>query len=511
MFPMTRLLLPLAIIALLSACGGGHDNGSSAMTPPPPARGQLLGTPTMTGTYSPSDLLSNLSGDPLGKLLLELTFSPTCSVKVYHFEYQTVGGAGESTTASAALMVPTGNDAMCQGARPIAMYAHGTNTTKTFNMAVLQGNSEALLMASVFASQGYIIVAPNYAGYDTSTLAYHPYVNADQQSKDMIDSLAAAKSAFATANTSDNGKLYITGYSQGGFVAMATHKAMQAAGTAVTASAPMSGPYALAAFGDAIFEGQVNTSGPFNFNLLVTSYQHSYMNVYTVPTDVYASQYANTADELLPSSMGISAVYNQGQLPQNALFDSTPPSPAYASMTPATTPANLAPVFAMGFGANALVTNAYRLSYLQDATANPDGGFPTMGSGLPAASPANALRQDLKTNDLRNWSPTAPVLLCAGDSDPTVFYLNTQLMQNYWMASAPSAPVTVLDVDSSVASNDPYANEKNGFAAAKAAVAAAAVVGGDSDGGAMAVLQDYHSGLVPPFCLYAVKSFFDGH
>jgi len=209
--------------------------------------------------------------------------------------------------------------------------------------------------------------------------------------------------------------------------------------------------------------------------------------------------------------MGISAVYNQGQLPQNALFDSTPPSAAYASMTPATTPANLAPVFAMGFGANALVINAYRLSYLQDAAANPDGGFPTMGSGVPAASPGSPLRQDLKTNDLRNWSPTAPVLLCAGNSDPTVFYLNTQLMQNYLMTNAPSAPVTVLDVDSSVASNDPYADEKNGFAVAKAAVAAAAVVGGASDHGALAVLQAYHSGLVPPFCLYAAKSFFDGH
>jgi hypothetical protein len=510
MFPMTRRLLPLGVAVLLSACGGGHDHGSSPMPPPPPTRGQLLGTPTMTGTYSPSDLLSNLTGDPLGKLLLQLTFSPTCTVNVYHFEYQTVGGAGESTTASAALMVPTGNNAMCQGARPIAMYAHGTNTTKTFNMAALQGNSEALLMASVFASQGYIVVAPNYAGYDTSTLGYHPYVNADQQSKDMIDSLAAAKSAFATANATDNGKLYITGYSQGGFVAMATQKAMQVAGTTVTAAAPMSGPYALAAFADAIFEGQVNTSGPLNFNLLVTSYQHSYMNVYMAPTDVYAPQYAPTADALLPSAMGISAVYNQGQLPQNALFDSTPPSAAYASMTPATTPANLAPVFAMGFGANALVTNAYRLSYLQDAAANPDGGIP-MTTGLPAASPANALRQDLKTNDLRNWSPTAPVLLCAGNSDPTVFYFNTQLMQNYWMTNAPSAPVAVLDIDSSVASNDPYANEKKGFAAAKTVVAAAAVVGGATDGGAMAVLQDYHSGLVPPFCLYAVKSFFDGH
>jgi len=43
-------------------------------------------------------------------------------------------------------------------------------------MTNLQGdpNGEALIMAAVFASQGYIVVAPNYAGYDSSTLPYHP-------------------------------------------------------------------------------------------------------------------------------------------------------------------------------------------------------------------------------------------------------------------------------------------------------------------------------------------------
>ena len=134
------------------------------------------------------------------------------------------------------------------------------------------------------------------------------------------------------------------------------------------------------------------------------------------------------ADELLPSATAITAIYSNGQLPQNALFNSTAPSPAYAAMTPATTPANLAPSFALGFGTNDLVTNAYRLAYLQDAAANPDGGYPTTTTGVAAAAPGLALRQDLKSNDLRNWAPTAPVLLCAGDSDPTVFYLNTQLI-----------------------------------------------------------------------------------
>jgi hypothetical protein len=133
-----------------------------------------------------------------------------------------------------------------------------------------------------------------------------------------------------------------------------------------------------------------------------------------------------------------------------------------------------------------------------------------VSTGVPAASPTNTMRQALKTNDLRNWSPTSPVLLCAGDRDPTVFYLNTQLLQQYWTANPPSASVTVLDVDSAVAGGDAYASLKNGFAAAKAAVAASAVAGGTSDGGAMAVRQAYHAGLVPPVCLSAVKCFFDG-
>ena len=68
----------------------------------------------------------------------------------------------------------------------------------------------------------------------------------------------------------------------------------------------------------------------------------------------------------------------------------------------------------------------------------------------------------------------------------------------------------MLDVDSAVTSGDPYGDLKKGFAAAKALVAADAVAGGATDGGAMAVLQAYHAGLVPPVCLSAVKSFFDG-
>ena len=68
--------------------------------------------------------------------------------------------------------------------------------------------------------------------------------------------------------TQDDGRLFVTGYSQGGYVAMATQRAMQAAGMKVTAAAPMSGPYTLAAFVDAVFYGEINGSGPISATLL---------------------------------------------------------------------------------------------------------------------------------------------------------------------------------------------------------------------------------------------------
>jgi hypothetical protein len=509
----------IAVLAalLLAACGGGSGGSMSGGGGTTPARGTLLQSPPEhVTTLTAASLLLRLNA-PENLQLLALVATPVCDVAVHHIRYQTVGGANEATTASGALMVPTGLDAKCNGARPIILYAHGTTPDHAFNIADVQNtaNAEGLFLAAFFASQGYIVVAPNYAGYDTSALAYHPYLVADQQSKDMIDALTAARSALpvsTASQTRDGGKLFVTGYSQGGYVAMATERAMQAAGMTITASAPMSGPYALAAFVDMVFEGRVNASGPESAALLVTAYQKSYRNIYASPGDVFEPQYATGIESLLPGTTPLSDLYAQGKLPQFALFSVTPPDAISADITPATTPANLAPVFAAGFGAGNLVTNTYRLSYLEDARANPDGGWPTTTTGTPAASPMLAMRQALKANDLRAWNPTAPTLLCGGDEDPTVFWSNTELMQGYWASHAPaSTPVSVLDVDSAATAGDPYASLKTQFALAKDLVAAAAVAQGATDGGASAVREVYHAGLVPPFCLSAVASFFAAH
>ncbi len=231
-------------------------------------------------------------------------------------------------------------------------------------------------------------MAPNYAGYDTSTLGYHPFMNAEQQSADMMDALYAARTALPATTMADNQKLFLTGYSEGGYVAMATHRTLEAAGIPVTASAPMSGPYALSAFSDAMFMGQVGRGAVEEILMLASSYQHAYG---TIGPDVFEPQYAS-AYTLLPGPTGTGTLVAQGLIPESAVFSSEPPLPELAWTTPATSPGKLASVFAQGFGTDHLITNAYRLSYLQDVYRAPDGGYPNTTTGLPPESPADPLR-----------------------------------------------------------------------------------------------------------------------
>jgi hypothetical protein len=511
-----RLACALTLLAL-AACGGGSGGGGPGGPggpPPTPVHGTLLQDPPhFVALVSAPDLLLNLGATSVQALAV-LAVAPVCDVAIFHLEYETLGGAGEATTASGALMVPVGIDAICNGARPIVLYAHGTSTDRNFDISdlLVQKNAEGTVLAALFASQGYIVVAPNYAGYDTSMLAYHPFINAAQQAGEMMDILSAARTALPDAQgvlASDGGRLFITGYSEGGYVAMATHRAMQAAGMTVTASAPMSGPYAIAAFDDAVFGGEVNGGAPISATLLITGYQRAYGDIYVNPTDIFAPQYAGGIASLLPSTSTRSEIYAAGELPANAVFDPTPPAPQFAGLTPATSPANLAEVFALGFGAGNLIVNGYRLQYLLDAQANPDGGWPSATTGVPSASAGLALRQAAARNDLRNWVPTAPVLLCGGDSDPQVFWFNTLLIQSYWEANSPGlTSYQVLDIDGGALTGGPDSALMTAFAVAKAAVAAQAIAQGATDGGAAAVLEAYHAELVAPFCAAAVESFF---
>ena len=515
--------LGIALLATLAAaCGTSTktSTGSSSIAP-----GTLaLDPPFRIASLNAAAFGAELGASAAGAQLLLVAGAPTCGVDFYYIKFWTVGGANEPTQSSGALMVPTGG-AGCSGPRPVVLYAHGTNPYQPLNIADVTDptNTEGALIAAMFAAHGYIVVAPNYAGYDISTLGYHPFLNAAQQSGEMINILAAARTALPhimTATTSDSGQLFVTGYSEGGHVALATQRALQAAGATVTATAPMSGPYALEAFGDAIFYGDVALGSTVFAPLLTSSYQHAYDNVYMAPSDVYSATYVSGIDTLLPSSTPIDTLFENGTLPQTALFDNvTPVIPGEPALTAAlavpSDPTNPnTPLFAAGFGTPYLINNSYRVSYVLDAAADPDGAVPMPTLGVPLAPnpPTQGLRLDFYTNDLRNgdWAPTVPTLLCGGDKDPTVFFsVNTGTMAAFWSAQVAAGLITVLDVNATP--SGPFAEVQTGFIASQTAEFAfyQSPEGGSLSPAAAAqqVVEGYHS-AVAPFCSVAARSFF---
>ena len=463
------------VAATLAGCGGGSPGATVNNSTTP---GTLIESPPLrVASLNAADLTAQLSATAQGQQLVALAGAPTFGVDFHYFRYQTVGGKGEQTTASGAIMAPTGG-AGCSGARPILVYTHGTAVTRTYNIANISDATneawqESAMIGAFFAAHGYIVVASNYAGYDSSPLTYHPYLNADQQSQDVINALAAARTAIGNglpAGVTDNGKLFITGYSQGGHVAMATHRAMEAKGMTVTAAAPMSGPYAMLAFGDAaITYSSPGLGGTIYYPMIVNSYQQSYGNVYQATTDVFSATYATGIDTLIPGQYTYTTLVSSGKLPQFAEFDSTTPGmgsepgtgiPALdAALAAPSAAAN--PIGALGFGNPYLFNNSLRIAYALDSVATPDGLIPTATTLLPpAATPTLGIRADLKKNDLRGWTPKAPVMLCGGMNDPEVFYkINTLAMKALWAPQISAGLVNVVDIDPTTNGNPANAGQ----------------------------------------------------
>ena len=520
---MTRRLLSVAIASSLLLVGCNDDDDVADVK-----------APQHIASFTASEIDQELlDASASGKAV---TPDAVCGVTVEKISYQTKGSAGETTNATAALMLPTGDSDECQGERPILLHAHGTATEQSYDFTQV-GNLDnpagprATLMAANFAAQGYIVVTPNYAGYDESDLDYHPYLNAKQQSEEMVTALDTARTMMKqqkdAGNTTftkvdDSGKLFLTGYSQGGHVAMATARLLEEQGKPVTAIAPSSGPYALAAFGDAIFAGNVNLGATGFAPLLARSLQNVNNDIYDRPTDIFLPQFAESN---LPTSSSFEDLVLTGKLPQTALFQSAPTGvPEIDAITPEE---------AFGFAANNyLIQTSFRAAYLADVQANPDGLLVANGNAMPPQSPKNKLREALKANDLRGYVPKMPTLICGGNQDPMVFFdLNAGSMATLLSAASLQDPaaninVTVLDVDATntdkrtqstlttigQASMNPWSiqtivdNVQANFATTAQMVMENAPAQGVTP--EVAFISTYHAGLVSTACIQASREFF---
>jgi dipeptidyl aminopeptidase/acylaminoacyl peptidase len=166
-----------------------------------------------------SDITSMLSETTI--LPADIAFLVRNGVTGLKIVYKTVDISGQPIQASGALLIPQNANPM-----PLISFQHGTITTESSAPSNL--NSEANILPSVFASTGYIIAMPDYIGYGESKHLPHPYEHRASLATATRDMIRATYEYFKVKKTNQpNGKLFLTGYSEGGFATMATFQLLQ--------------------------------------------------------------------------------------------------------------------------------------------------------------------------------------------------------------------------------------------------------------------------------------------
>ncbi len=384
---MASLKLGLSLVsaaALLAACGGSD-----------PGHGGLKKDPVLLTTLTKAQL----DAGPL----VSLSGAAKCDVKVIALNYVTPGAKGETSNASAALLLPTGTG--CTAATPLVAYAKGTDVKKPHTLAN-PADGETFLLAAMYAGQGYAVVATDYLGFAESTYSYHPYLHADSEASSVIDSIRAARQAAPSMGGNLNGKVMLTGYSQGGHASMAAHREIEknlSGEITVVAGAHLAGPYNLSGsmkLPDAIAGYQ------FFVPYLVTAWQKIYGNLYSDVKTAFQAPYSDWIETLLPSpTLDYTTLVTTGKLP--GMKGETPNQARDALFQPA---------------------------FIADITANPN----------------NAVVAAAKKNDLLDWSPKSQVLLCGGSGDPTVPPAVHQTVMKAAFDAKGLANVKSVDVDATI-------------------------------------------------------------
>jgi pimeloyl-ACP methyl ester carboxylesterase len=149
----------------------------------------------------------------------------------------------------------------------------------------------------IFAGHGYIFLAPDLTGFGASTAPRHRYLHADTEAKSTLDMWIAVQQYELYRHRSD-GRLFNTGYSQGGHTALAFAAAAKAAGVEITATSvggAVSEPDAWFAWGIEQVDSSYLQVYPAD---LLLSYNDVYGDVYRDPAAAFASPFDVELEQL---------------------------------------------------------------------------------------------------------------------------------------------------------------------------------------------------------------------
>jgi pimeloyl-ACP methyl ester carboxylesterase len=449
-------VLDALAVSIVAAGKGQSDLRNSAIVGGSLTASLSRGTLKTAATVLTTLTKAQIDGATTASGLMGLSGAAVCDVKVVKLNYNTIGVVGESTNASGVMLVPSGSGAGCTAPAGLIAYAKGTDVQKPHTLAN-PADGETFLLAAMYAAKGYAVVATDYLGFADSTYTYHPYLHADTEASSVIDSIRAARNAAAAVGASLNGKVMLTGYSQGGHSSMSTHRAIErdnASEINVVGGAHLAGPYNLSG---SLKVTQAVAGAQFFIPYIVTAWQKVYGNIYSSPAVAFKAPYASYIETLLPN-----ATLNYTSL----VYDTS------------TTPPTMWLPGALGETPNQARDAIFQSAFIADVQTN-------NSSPLYIAA---------KKNDLLGWTPKSKVLLCGGAGDPTVPPVVHQSVLKADFDSRGLTNVTSVDVD-------PYIQATYGVAGQAPT---------DPTTQAFATYYgSYHGSYEPPFCAAQAKAFFD--
>lgn len=235
-----RRVVALVATAVLVGCGGG----ASLEAPAPDAVVNVTGPGRLlAATVLPSISAAQVSQALAAAGIAHPVHVPRYDVDNVRIEYLTLDVDGREIRASGLVSVPRKG----AGARsPVLSYQHGTifRDAEAPSNAILPDEPTVAM-----ASLGYVVVAADYVGYGASKGTAHPYLLSAPAAAAVLDLLTASRTWRLRNGVVANGQLLMAGYSEGGYVTMAAHRALEA-GSSVHRSelvtvVPGAGPYNL--------------------------------------------------------------------------------------------------------------------------------------------------------------------------------------------------------------------------------------------------------------------------
>jgi pimeloyl-ACP methyl ester carboxylesterase len=191
-------------------------------------------------------------------------------------------------------------------------FQHGTLTNRAEAPSNFSASNSNALLYAAMASAGFIGVIPDYLGFGASSSMLHPYYVEEATASAVIDMLKAASELAEEKAVQFNEKLFLAGYSEGGYATMAAHKAIEENGLdgfSLIASFPGAGGYDIKGIQEAIFQ-EAEYDDPHYLAYIGRAYQLHY-DKDNLLTDFFKEPYAGRIPSLFDGQKGADAINAQ--------------------------------------------------------------------------------------------------------------------------------------------------------------------------------------------------------